>query len=676
MAYIIRITIVFCILMSLVNYVYSQAPEIEKSEIIESIQGKRFYIHEVKQGHTVFSICKVYEISQAELAHENPEIFEGLQLGQKLRIPIKLGSPLKRDNEVVHKVEKGETLYALSKKYDVAIADIEKWNPEIRDGLKKGMEIRIIKKEIIKPSPILKTDVISTNDNSHVVLEKQTLYGISRMYNTTVTVLEELNPGISPANLKPGDVLKLPTKEDIEKLDSLEDITVIENSKQQIHIPDTSKSETENLINPLILFPSFLTQESEEYNETSTQTDISEFKECVELTAKKTVNAALFLPFSDDKRSIDKEEEEIEKNPNLSPSSKPFVEYYSGFIIALEELKNKGINVNLQVYDTKRDSSIIKEIIDSQNLDDCDIIFGPVYNETFKPLADYAKEKNIWIVFPINSNNPTINNNNKVIQINPRLESQMNQKVKYLVSQTNRNYIVLHNNTNEEKTIINLYKNELKNSFIKANPNKTISYSEVIFNSNNPSLIQNNLKKDTNNIIIIPSTNQVHVLDMLNRINLFYRDYLITVSTMPQWKRFERNIEFEHLFNMNASTFEPFYIDFNKSSVRFFEGLYNLHFKQPPSRFSFLGYDTGLFFLSIIAKYGNNFEGCINDFQVESLITNFYFSKTNELRGFENIGINILKCINIDNKEYDYKPVAIIKDDIEILYPVIESETE
>ena len=52
------------------------------------IEGKIYYIHIVKPGQTLFSISRAYEVTEKTIAIENPGVYSGLQVGQVLKIPF------------------------------------------------------------------------------------------------------------------------------------------------------------------------------------------------------------------------------------------------------------------------------------------------------------------------------------------------------------------------------------------------------------------------------------------------------------------------------------------------------------------------------------------------------------------------------------------------------------
>ncbi|MEM7550092.1 MAG: LysM peptidoglycan-binding domain-containing protein [Bacteroidota bacterium] len=93
--------------------------------------------HEVKTGETLFSIAKKYDVSVDELKKWNGLSSNSLSLGQELKISeVSTGSEEKPTSkpEVIeasgktHTVKAGETLYSLSKKYDIPLRKLRKYN--------------------------------------------------------------------------------------------------------------------------------------------------------------------------------------------------------------------------------------------------------------------------------------------------------------------------------------------------------------------------------------------------------------------------------------------------------------------------------------------------------------------------------------------------------------------
>lgn len=68
------------------------------------------------------------------------------------------------------------------------------------------------------------------------------------------------------------------------------------------------------------------------------------------------------------------------------------VEYYEGFLMAVDSLKRQGVSVNLYTYDTKGKSDVTQSILAKEEMKNMDIIFGPAHAANVKTLAEFAEK--------------------------------------------------------------------------------------------------------------------------------------------------------------------------------------------------------------------------------------------------------------------------------------------
>ncbi|MCS6823908.1 MAG: LysM peptidoglycan-binding domain-containing protein [Cytophagaceae bacterium] len=194
---------------------------------VEKKDGKWYVLHKVEPKETLYSISKKYSVKPDDIKLANPELSEKLQIGQVLRVPYnKLSAiPSKAENisasTKIHVVQKKETLYSIAKKYKVSIEDIKKINnlndAVIAEGqilnLPENAEMRKVSTQTILPE-----NVMNTSDKKHLVLPKETLYGICKKYNLSIDQIKQANPQLQEG-LREGMVLVIPDKEPEKKTD-------------------------------------------------------------------------------------------------------------------------------------------------------------------------------------------------------------------------------------------------------------------------------------------------------------------------------------------------------------------------------------------------------------------------------------------------------------------------
>ncbi|NRB60526.1 MAG: LysM peptidoglycan-binding domain-containing protein [Winogradskyella sp.] len=170
--------------------------------------GSYYYV--VKDDETLLDISKKFNVSLKQLIAANNLESSIVDSGQKLRIgnfenqgnvvDDNFNTDKLENNSGFHKVNKGETLYSLSKKYNVKVEDLQRENN--------------LTSTLIKTGQILKVQFINRNENSNDWLVKKgdTLYSISKKTGLTVEALKSLN-GLKSNLIKVGQVLRLKQNE-------------------------------------------------------------------------------------------------------------------------------------------------------------------------------------------------------------------------------------------------------------------------------------------------------------------------------------------------------------------------------------------------------------------------------------------------------------------------------
>jgi spore germination protein YaaH len=129
-----------------------------------------------------------------------------------------LASTLVSQAQETHDVKRGETLYSVSKQYDISISEIVKANPAAKRGLRRGMNIVI---------PIIHESIDTIVYFMHDVRPLESFYSIKNKFGISEQVLLEFNPFLSEG-FRSGMRIKIPQFEDV---DVSEEIELIEEEK-------------------------------------------------------------------------------------------------------------------------------------------------------------------------------------------------------------------------------------------------------------------------------------------------------------------------------------------------------------------------------------------------------------------------------------------------------------
>jgi LysM repeat protein len=172
---------------------------------LETVNGKQFIIHQIDAKETLYSISRRYGVPVTVILENNPASKDGLGVGQLLKVPY-IPKPKKKIEGATHLVAAKETLYSISKQYDVSIDDLKKINGLIDNDLKLGQTLVIPKKSALPETPkLIETKSLS---GTHTVAAKETMYSISKQYGVSIEQLKTWN-NLPDNELKIGQVLYL-----------------------------------------------------------------------------------------------------------------------------------------------------------------------------------------------------------------------------------------------------------------------------------------------------------------------------------------------------------------------------------------------------------------------------------------------------------------------------------
>ena len=128
---------------------------VQKSGTIVYINGSKFYVHTVQPGETLYGLSKAYEVGEKVILQHNPAAAQGLRAGESIKIPFVSDVPQPKSERKlrktfdIHTVTQGETLYGISRKYEIPIQTVIEDNPSLDPtNLRLGERILIRKKEI------------------------------------------------------------------------------------------------------------------------------------------------------------------------------------------------------------------------------------------------------------------------------------------------------------------------------------------------------------------------------------------------------------------------------------------------------------------------------------------------------------------------------------------------
>lgn len=588
----------------------SQAQRDNTSVRIVSERDKTFS-HTIERGQTVYAIATMYGVSTEDIYRLNPDSRNGIKAGDTLLIPQQKAATEKAEsasatqNYTFHTIQKKETLYAVSMRYKVPATEIVKANPGLTaKTFTIGRTIRIPNfidaEENAVSEPSVKTETVVTEEE-YKIARRETMYSLCKKFNISSHELIKRNP-VLKKGVKAGTIIYVPVTKTEE--------VVVNDLKH-----DAILSETE--VNALL----DKTENIEKLNQ---------------------IKVALLLPF---------------KDGQSSHATSRFVEYYEGMLLAVDSLKNMGASISLSVYDTGTGTAKLNKILKEDALKESNLIIGAVQNDQIAQIAQFAETNQIKYVIPFTSKNDNVLSNSMIFQVNTPhsyLYSKAAQAGCELFAEDNI-IIVNINDKDVKKDFITAFKTELKEKNIKY---KEINYKGETFSSDILALMDKNKKN-----VVLPTSSSLDALQLIktplrslaetgieetdsaNPENKNRFVYNISMFGYPEWQTYMREA-LEDFYVLDTYIYTNFYADNLSDRIHNFYNSYKYWYSKTLintfPKYGILGFDTGMYFLGAIHKYGINFEKNIDKISYPSLQTGFDFHRVNNWGGFINTNVFVV----------------------------------
>ena len=334
-------------------------------------------------------------------------------------------------------VVKGETVYSISKMYHTTVEEINRMNPGAEEGITEGEVLMIPQRRVISENK-------QQNYRYHTILPKETLYAVSRTYGLTPQDIMSANPNLSAETFRIGKTIRIPLSESFEIVKPYEQQTtnVVHTVLQGETLYSIARKyevdvATIEKLNPMLsagLKPNMELHipvaRSKVENVPSSVVDAAEKL----LTAKPenrrvdVMRVGLLLPFLDE----------------ASRAHLRLQEYYEGFLIAVNEMKSRGANIELYVFEIGKgyDTAKLESLLGTLEMQSLHLLVGGVNDAQIKIMSDFARKHRVRYVVPFSKSKEEVLNNDYMFQVNPMNSIVQTKAVAYFTDKfRNANFI-------------------------------------------------------------------------------------------------------------------------------------------------------------------------------------------------------------------------------------------
>ena len=482
-----------------------------------------------------------------------------------------------------HIVLERQTLFSISKAYNVSIEDIYKYNPSVKEnGLKKNSILIIPCEDLAVEEPEKKNEVKEETqqvERIHVVKWFEDLDVIAEKYGVSVEAIMKAN-GLTGRKLTKRQKLIIPSAD---------------------YVPEETQEQVEE------------TESETESEENAEETDSLDFNW---LFPDRKVSVSLLLPLK----------------ATGTSSSQNNMDFYSGVLLAVNDLAETGVKTDLNVYDTG-DGTIpaSKEAIESS-----DIVIGPVSSGDIRRVIELAPDAPA-IISPLDPRAETLIASNESLIQAPVPHKLQYEDLASWIKEDSRpadKIIVITEKGARQSEAVSLMTAAIDSTGISFSP---FAYS-ILEGRNVTDPISRLMTATGTNRVLIASESEAFVNDVVRNLNLLiHRKYDIVLYAPSKIRSFE-TIEVENFHNTKLHVSLGYYIDYSDKKVMDFIMKYRALFNAEPTQFAFQGYDIASYFISQCSRQGGKWMKKIDENEMSMLQSTFKCSKTED-GGYINSGV-------------------------------------
>lgn len=483
---------------------------------------------------------------------------------------------------------------------------------------------------------------------SHVVLERQTLYSISKAYGVTEEALYEANPSLRETGLQKNAILLIPFHENAAPESSVEstDQKQAENSSYTEHtvkwyediediarrydvsvkdIMELNDLKSKKLSTRQVLKipvktvapapqpeaaeaddkPDEVETVKPENNENRVQAQEIEAPEVsdtdlLNLRSRDVVDFSLVLPLR------------ATGNP-----SELNMDFYSGVLLALKDLEAEGLKVRAHVYDLTAGMPPVDALVKS------DFVLGPVASRDLEAILQRVDGR-VPVISPLDQKASSLSTfYRNFIQVPTAVDNQyddLGQWVKEDAEDDDKIILITEKGAGSVTASV-----AIRSALARRELTYDILNYAIVEGRGIPAILTGTMTKEGTNRVVVASESEAFIGDVVRNLGIMLGKGYDIVMYAPSKVRTFDTIEGSAYHDASLHISTSYHADYSSDEVDRFIRAYRALFRTEPSQFAFQGYDTARYFIVRAARYGMAWPERLGHERSSGLHTDFLF---------------------------------------------------
>ena len=483
---------------------------------------------------------------------------------------------------------------------------------------------------------------------SHVVLERQTLYSISKAYGVTEEALYEANPSLRETGLQKNAILLIPFHENAAPESSVEST-------------DQKQAETSSYTEHTVKWYEDIEDIARRYD-----VSVKDIMELNDLKSKKlNTRQVLKIPVktvlpapqpeaaeADDKpdevetvkpennenrvRAQEIEAPEVSDTDLLNLRSRDVVDFslvlplratgnpselnmdfYSGVLLALKDLEAEGLKVRAHVYDLTAGMPPVEALVKS------DFVLGPVASRDLEAILQRVDGR-VPVISPLDQKASSLSTfYRNFIQVPTAVDNQyddLGQWVKEDAEDDDKIILITEKGAGSVTASV-----AIRSALARRELTYDILNYAIVEGRGIPAILTGTMTKEGTNRVVVASESEAFIGDVVRNLGIMLGKGYDIVMYAPSKVRTFDTIEGSAYHDASLHISTSYHADYSSDEVDRFIRAYRALFRTEPSQFAFQGYDTARYFIVRAARYGMAWPERLGHERSSGLHTDFLF---------------------------------------------------
>ena len=684
------------------------------SDTIVEVGGKKYVMHYVKPGETVWGLSRDFRVPESEIVAKNPEIKEGLKAGMVIGIPyVEAPKPVVVEEPKPEEPKIVAVKPEQPKQEEIKPVKVEEPKPVVVEEPKpEEPKIVVVKPEpvVVEPEPIVVEEPkpvvvspsgivppLSEGDEYgegyviHTVQKSEKTRTMLRDWDVSIDEFRQLNPSVG-SRVFEGQKVLIPYQ-----------VPLTEPTTAAVGVPEEPEPIVEE--EPVVEIPVEVELPEENAERRLLYSEEDKPLDCLasRAYANHHFHVALLVPlYLNDIDKIEASQERSEKSKKSRALR--FLQFYEGFMMAVRSLTDeKGLQLELSVIDVTENTAGAEAAVEQLRGQDIDLIIGPFFSKSFAVVENYAASQGIMVVNPLSERESVVADASNVLKLKPSMDAMVTELADLIRYKYPKSKVTLITPANvKDSLMVEAIENslaavvqpevELSNAemleliqresqrrkmgkrvlstlevegqvfstkALEAHPDDVTyfqnHFQHITYSDSDIKTFREGLSAARDNVLVAYGDDLVFATKILNNINKSARKYPITLIGLPDWNKFE-NLLVQNLLNLNAIYFDDHFVNYNDSLVQQFVEDFRDKYDSEPDDYAFEGYDVGWYFMNALMEFGPQPMECLPYYHLPLLHSNYYFNKSRRSDGLENRYWNVFQY---DNHAIELKPVKV-----------------